>query len=41
MNTSTISVAQSNAFLATFEMPPTGSGPIGGLCFAVKDLIDM
>ncbi len=41
MNTSTITVAQSNAFVATFEVPPTGSGPLDGLCFAVKDLIDL
>jgi amidase len=41
MNTSMITVAQSNAFVATFELPPTGSGPLDGLCFAVKDLIDV
>jgi amidase len=41
MNTSTITVAQSNAFVATFEVPPTGPGPLDGLCFAVKDLIDV
>ena len=41
MNTLTITVAQSNAFIATFEVPPTGSGPLDGLCFAVKDLIDV
>jgi len=27
--------------VATFELPPTGSGPLDGLCFAVKDLIDI
>lgn len=41
MNASTISIAQSNAFVATFEIPPTGSGPLDGLRFAVKDLIDV
>lgn len=41
MKTSTITVAQSNAFVATFDVPPTGSGPLDGLCFAVKDLIDV
>jgi amidase len=41
MNTLSITVAQSNAFVATFEVPPTGSGPLDGLCFAVKDLIDV
>jgi amidase len=41
MNTSTITVAESNAFIATFELPPTGSGPLDGLCFAVKDVIDV
>jgi amidase len=41
MNASTITVAQSNAFVATFELSPTGSGLLDGLCFAVKDLIDV
>ena len=41
MKTSPITVAQSNAFVATFAVPPTGSGPLDGLCFAVKDLIDV
>jgi amidase len=41
MKTSTISVAQSNAFVATFEVPPTRSGLLDGLCFAVKDVIDV
>jgi amidase len=41
MNASTITVAQSNAFVATFEVSPTGSGLLDGLCFAVKDLIDV
>lgn len=41
MKTSKISVVQSKAFMATFEVPPTSSGPLDGLCFAVKDLIDV
>src|SRR5947199_6802555 len=41
MKCSSISVAQSSAFLTTFELPPTGSGMLDGLCFAVKDLIDV
>lgn len=41
MNSSTISNAQSNAFVDTFDLPPTGSGPLDGLRFAVKDLIDV
>jgi amidase len=41
MKSSTISVAQSNAFVTTFELPPTGSGLLDGLCFAVKDVIDV
>jgi amidase len=41
MNTSTITLAQSNAFVATFDLPPTGAGPLDGLSFAVKDLIDV
>ena len=41
MKTSAITVAQSNAFVATFEVRPTGSGSLDGLCFAVKDLIDV
>jgi amidase len=41
MSTATTTVAQSNAFVATFEVPPTGSGPLDGLSFAVKDLIDV
>lgn len=38
---SSISIAESNAFTATFELSPTGSGPLDGLTFAVKDLIDV
>src|SRR5213596_2327169 len=41
MKSSTITVAESNAFVATFEVPPTGSGSLDGLRFAVKDLIDV
>src|SRR5256714_7903695 len=41
MKCSSISVAQSSAFLTTFELPPTGSGMLDGLCFAVKDVIDV
>src|SRR5262245_1386725 len=41
MNTSTISVAQSGAFVETLELSPAGTGPLDGLCFAVKDLIDV
>jgi amidase len=41
MKTSTITVAQSNAFVSTFDLPPTGSGPLDGLRFAVKDTIDV
>ena len=41
MKTSTITIAQSNAFVATFEVPPTESGVLDGLCFAVKDVFDV
>jgi amidase len=41
MNKSTISVAQSNAFVTTFDLSPTGNGPLDALCFAVKDVIDI
>ena len=41
MKSSTITVAQSNAFVTTFDLSPTGSGPLDGLRFAVKDLIDV
>ena len=41
MKCSSISVAQSSAFLTAFELPPTGSGMLDGLCFAVKDVIDV
>jgi amidase len=41
MKTSTITVAQSNAFVTTFDLSPTSSGPLDGLRFAVKDTIDV
>jgi len=36
----TITVAQSNAFVTTFDLSPYCSGPLNGLLFAVKDTID-
>jgi amidase len=41
MNSSTITVAQSNAFVTTFDLSPTDSGPLDELRFAVKDTIDV
>ena len=41
MKSSTITVNESNAFVTTFDLSPTGSGPLDGLCFAVKDVIDV
>jgi len=41
MNVPKITVAQSNAFVEIFELPPSGSGPLEGLSFAVKDVIDV
>jgi amidase len=41
MKTSRITVAQSNAFVTTFDLSPTSSGPLDGLRFAVKDTIDV
>jgi amidase len=35
------SIEESGAFVHTFELPPTGSGILEGLTFAVKDLIDL
>src|SRR5438270_2833510 len=32
---------KANAFVTTFDLPPTGSGSLDGLCFAVKDVIDV
>ena len=36
-----ITIEQSGAFVETFDLPPTGDGPLTGLRFAVKDLIDV
>jgi amidase len=36
-----VSVEKSRAFVETFSVPPTGDGPLTGLRFAVKDLIDV
>jgi amidase len=33
--------AEDNAFVERVEVNPTGSGPLDGLSFAVKDLIDI
>jgi amidase len=41
MKGSTITVKESNAFVTTFDLSPTGSGPLDGLRFAVKDVIDV
>jgi amidase len=41
MNSSKITVAQSNAFVSTFDLSATDSGPLDGLRFAVKDTIDV
>jgi amidase len=41
MNSSTITVTQSNAFVTTFDVSPAGSGSLDGLRFAVKDTIDL
>jgi amidase len=37
----TISVEESGAFIERFTVEPTGQGPLDGLTFAVKDLIDV
>src|SRR4051812_31786779 len=37
----TISSEQSGAFIEKFSLPPTKDGPLRGLRFAVKDLIDV
>ena len=34
-------LAEGNAFVESVEVDPTGSGPLDGLSFAVKDLIDI
>jgi amidase len=39
--TDSITPAQSGAFVEMFELPATSDGPLGGLKFAVKDLIDV
>src|SRR6478609_1620149 len=36
-----ITFEQSGAFIERFTVPPTRSGPLDGLTFAVKDLIDI
>ena len=36
-----ITFEQSGAFIERFTLPPTRSGPLDGLTFAVKDLIDV
>lgn len=36
-----ITIEQSGAFIETFTVEPTGEGPLTGLSFAVKDLIDV
>jgi amidase len=41
MNSSAISVHESHAFVTTFDLSPTDSGPLNGLRFAVKDTIDV
>jgi amidase len=41
MNSPAITVAQSNAFVTTFDLSPIDSGPLNGLRFAVKDTIDV
>ena len=38
---SPISAEQSGAFVERFTLPPTARGPLDGLRFAVKDLIDV
>ncbi len=37
----TITIEQSGAFIERFTIPPTGDGPLTGLRFAVKDLVDV
>jgi amidase len=41
MKTSAITVAQSNAFVTTADLPPIGTGRLDRLRFAVKDTIDL
>ena len=35
------SIQESQAFMETLEFPPTGSGPLNGSRFAVKDIMDL
>ena len=37
----TVSIEQSGAFVESFSLPPTADGPLAGLRFAVKDIIDV
>jgi amidase len=37
----TLNIEESSAFIETFTLSPTGDGPLNGLRFAVKDLIDV
>ncbi len=39
--TQSISIEQSGAFVETFTLEPTADGPLRGLTFAVKDIIDV
>ena len=41
MNSSAITVAQSNAFVTIFDLSPIGKGPLDRLRFAVKDTIEV
>src|SRR6516165_6970945 len=41
MKNSSITVAQSNAFVTKFDLSPLGTGHLDGLRFAVKDVIDV
>ena len=34
-------IEESKAFVATFDIVPKSSGPLSGLRFAVKDIIDI
>jgi amidase len=41
MQGASITSADSGAFVEMFELPPTAAGPLAGLRFAVKDVIDV
>ena len=41
MNTKSYTVEESRAFMETFTVEPVSPGPLDGLRFAVKDLIDV